>query len=79
MDNVENDEYLYILTVYTGLHRHAGTKSNVCFIIIDGEDPYPYSDVRRLDDEHHQVCSNVRGFFTNTKQNYYISGENLHW
>ena len=79
MDNVENDDYLYIVTVYTGLHRHAGTKSNVCFIIIDGEDPYPCNFVRRLDDEHHQVCSIVWGLFSNNKKVYYISGGNLHW
>lgn len=58
IDNGPYDEYLYILTVYTGLHRHAGTKSNVNFLIIEG-DPKTRktvsSEIRILDDGTNQV------------------------
>ncbi|CAG2234855.1 PKD1L2 [Mytilus edulis] len=57
IDNGPYDEYLYILTVYTGLHRHAGTKSNVNFLIIEG-DPKTRktvsSEIRILDDGTNQ-------------------------
>ncbi|XP_076075372.1 polycystin-1-like protein 2 isoform X3 [Mytilus galloprovincialis] len=57
IDNGPYDEYLYILTVYTGLHRHAGTKSNVNFQIIDGDPAtkkHVSTETRTLDDGKHE-------------------------
>ncbi|CAC5393778.1 PKD1L2 [Mytilus coruscus] len=57
IDNGPYDEYLYIMTVYTGLHRHAGTKSNVNFQIIDGDPAtkkHISTETRTLDDGTHQ-------------------------
>ena len=67
IDNAPFDEYLYIITVYTGLHRHAGTKSNIRFMIIDGspkdkEQERIPSDIRILDDESHRVCIQLCNF-----------------
>ena len=33
VDNHPENGYYYKVTVYTGLRRNAGTKSNVCFIL----------------------------------------------
>ena len=57
-DNGPNDDYLYILTVFTGLHRNAGTKSRIGFMIIDGKPKKSHlyePDIRLLDDETHRV------------------------
>ncbi|XP_076075594.1 uncharacterized protein LOC143046351 [Mytilus galloprovincialis] len=57
-DNGPYDDYLYILTVFTGLHRNAGTKSRIGFMIIDGKPKKSHfyePDVRLLDDETHRV------------------------
>ncbi|CAC5388020.1 PKD1L2 [Mytilus coruscus] len=56
-DNGPYDDYLYILTVFTGLHRNAGTKSRIGFMIIDGKPKKSHfyePDVRILDDETHR-------------------------
>ncbi|XP_076076044.1 polycystin-1-like protein 2 [Mytilus galloprovincialis] len=56
-DNGPYDDYLYIMTVFTGLHRNAGTKSRIGFMIIDGKpkkNHFYESDVRILDDESHR-------------------------
>ncbi|CAG2251689.1 PKD1L2 [Mytilus edulis] len=56
-DNGPYDDYLYILTVFTGLHRHAGTKSRIGLMIIDGKpkkNQFYEPDVRLLDDETHR-------------------------
>ncbi|XP_063447197.1 polycystin-1-like protein 2 [Mytilus trossulus] len=56
-DNGPYDDYLYILTVFTGLHRHAGTKSRIGLMIIDGKpkkNHFYEPDVRLLDDETHR-------------------------
>ncbi|CAG2212910.1 PKD1L2 [Mytilus edulis] len=56
-DNGPYDDYLYILTVFTGLHRHAGTKSRIGFMIIDGKPKKSHfyePDIRLLDDETHR-------------------------
>ncbi|XP_071131781.1 polycystin-1-like protein 2 [Mytilus edulis] len=47
VDNAPTDEYLYMVTVYTGLNRNAGTKSNVRFVI-SGEKKT--TEVKYLDD-----------------------------
>ncbi|XP_076075491.1 location of vulva defective 1-like isoform X2 [Mytilus galloprovincialis] len=56
-DNGPYDDYLYILTVFTGLHRNSGTKSRIGFMIIDGKPNKSHfyePDVRLLDDETHR-------------------------
>ncbi|CAC5383753.1 PKD1L2 [Mytilus coruscus] len=56
-DNGPYDDYLYIMTVFTGLHRNAGTKSRIGFMIIDGKPKKSHfyePDVRILDDESHR-------------------------
>ncbi|XP_052068761.1 uncharacterized protein LOC127708011 isoform X2 [Mytilus californianus] len=56
-DNGPYDDYLYILTVFTGLHRNAGTKSRIGFMIIDGtpkKSKFYEPDIRILDDETHR-------------------------
>ncbi|XP_071131885.1 uncharacterized protein [Mytilus edulis] len=56
-DNGPYDDYLYIMTVFTGLHRNAGTKSRISFMIIDDkpkESHFYEPDVRLLDDESHR-------------------------
>lgn len=32
-DNLKTDKYVYLVTVYTGLSRNSGTKSNISFVI----------------------------------------------
>lgn len=58
IDNQPFDEYLYILTVYTGLNINAGTKSNVRFIVIEGKHckgKLESREVRQLSSTDHKV------------------------
>ena len=58
IDNQPFDEYLYILTVYTGLNINAGTKSNVRFIVIEGKhckNKLESRGVRQLTSTDHKV------------------------
>ncbi|CAC5416734.1 PKD1L2 [Mytilus coruscus] len=69
-DNGPYDDYLYILTVFTGLHRNAGTKSRIGFMIIDGKPKKSHfyePDIRLLDDETH------RGFGVGSIRNFVMS------
>jgi len=52
VDNGPFNTYLYMLTVYTGLSREAGTRSNVRLMVIDINGK---ADIRRLEDDNKQV------------------------
>jgi len=50
-----------MLTVYTGLHRHAGTKSKIGFMIIDGKNSKTdvNTTIRQLEDKTYKVNKTV--------------------
>jgi hypothetical protein len=52
-DNLPTDQYHYQLSVYTGMKKGAGTKSNISFII-SGEERD--TGVRRMFDGKRKVC-----------------------
>lgn len=54
-DNSPYDEYLYLITVYTGIKRNAGTSSNVYIHIIDGKLKQCTTRARLLDDGEQKV------------------------
>ncbi len=49
-DNCSDDNYLYLVTVYTGTRKAASTKSNVYFVL--GGDSNE-TEVRKLEDIDH--------------------------
>ena len=49
LDNILTDTYFYEMTVFTGMRRGAGTRSNISFVLA-GDDRD--TGVRRLQDEH---------------------------
>ncbi|CAC5378675.1 PKD1L2 [Mytilus coruscus] len=61
VDNAPTDEFLYMITVYTGLNRNAGTKSNVRFVI-SGEKKS--TEVRYLDDGQNKIVLTFTVAFT---------------
>lgn len=60
-DSENTDAYFYLLTVYTGLRRDGGTKSNVNFIV-GGEDGD--TGVRVLSDGFMTVMENKKHMTT---------------
>lgn len=66
-DNFSLDRYLYMLTVYTGLSRQAGTTSNVRFMVIDINGK---ADIRRLEGGQHQVYINNELFNLNPRKEH---------
>ena len=59
VDNAPSDNYLYMITVYTGLNRNSGTTSNVRFVITDEKKS---TDVRYLDDGENKVIYHTTHF-----------------
>jgi len=53
-DNLPTDHYHYQLSVYTGMKKGSGTKSNISFIM-SGE--VADTGVRRMFDGKRKVCS----------------------
>ena len=70
-DNCSLDKYLYILTVYTGLSRQAGTTSNVRFMVIDVNGQ---TTIRRLEDDNKQVYIMSNDSFQHN-QVYFMSND----
>ena len=64
-DNFSLDRHLYMLTVYTGLSRQAGTTSNVMFMVIDINGQ---THIRRLEGGKHQVYINNELFSLNSRR-----------
>lgn len=67
-DNYRDDNFYYLLIVYTGLKVSAGTQSNICFLL-SGE--HATSGVRSLSDETHKgfKSGSVRKFLMTTPSN----------
>ena len=51
-DNYPEEKYYYLITVYTGMRRGAGTTSSVSFVLGGATN----TGIRRLSDGYRQVC-----------------------